>query len=97
MPPDLITEHQFSWEAYSRTTQYIEMPHMLLIFCLINVKLFPPALNLLCGTHTTQTQNFVVTNIIHNYLRTFYCKNLWSSMCLVAVLDSNYLVWLGSV
>ena len=80
MPPDLITEHQFSWEAYSRTTQYIDMLHMLLIFYLTNVKLFPPALNLLYSTHTIQTQNFVVANIIHNYSRTFYCENLWSSI-----------------
>ena len=50
MPPDFISEHQFSWEAllhYKSTLTVSMMPYMLLVFCLINVRLLPPALFLL--------------------------------------------------
>ena len=42
MPPDFISEHQFSWEAllhYKSTLTVSMMPYMLLVFCLFNVKI----------------------------------------------------------
>ena len=45
MPPDSISEHQFSLEACSKTTPNIGMLYILFVFCLTDVKLFPPALS----------------------------------------------------